>query len=541
MCNKFIMDIIDNCFQIIGYTDYKLENNNKIYDICFRNKYNLLLEKHNDTFEVIVNDNVFTHHLKRIICKEFNCVTFNQDLLFNIFEYVISIIDDPFQLCTVCAKKVNINTDKPMYCSDYCKIQYYSIFTDNIVTDLYKNDKIILEFLLQTAFFSPKSSKKELVFDPFPPMFLMNAENKDWKRIEELISKFTIEQLLVTLKIFKNDNEIILKYGKHLYGFIKFIIMSNMTRLKTSSFKSSMIMEQNDKLNNELMYFEVIHDIIKQNKFKTDSPEYLFHGSAISNWYSIMRNGLKNCSNTGLMLNGAAHGSGIYLSDSINMSYGYCTKSGKNDIYVLGVVQVIGDRESYKKTNNIFVVPQEENVLLKYIILIPNTKSLETVQKYFMTEITDEIKDGVSKFNSMSIKRVLKEFEYIQKKNPKYVVQSIDNDTKISWSILYKKEGKPDLDIQIVFTDGFPGDPPILTINKPKVKIKSNNIFDTGVICIQEISPKYWTPKIRIYDILNKLSEILDVTDYLILDNSAYDYNTVVKDYDKMLKYLNWY
>ena len=41
-----------------------------------------------------------------------------------------------------------------------------------------------------------------------------------------------------------------------------------------------------------------------------------FHGSQIENWHSILRNGIKNMSGTALQLNGAAYGSGVYISPS---------------------------------------------------------------------------------------------------------------------------------------------------------------------------------------------------------------------------------
>ena len=46
-------------------------------------------------------------------------------------------------------------------------------------------------------------------------------------------------------------------------------------------------------------------------------------GSHIENWHSIVRRGLLNASNTALQVNGAAYGSGIYLSPTATMSFGY--------------------------------------------------------------------------------------------------------------------------------------------------------------------------------------------------------------------------
>jgi poly [ADP-ribose] polymerase 6/8 len=50
---------------------------------------------------------------------------------------------------------------------------------------------------------------------------------------------------------------------------------------------------------------------------------YAFHGSAIGNWHSIFRGGLRNYSNTDKMSCGAAYGPGIYMASNASTSFGY--------------------------------------------------------------------------------------------------------------------------------------------------------------------------------------------------------------------------
>merc|ERR1712070_1011730 len=56
---------------------------------------------------------------------------------------------------------------------------------------------------------------------------------------------------------------------------------------------------------------------------KVHGSVFAFHGSPAENWHSIMRNGLKNASNTKFMMHGAAHGAGIYLATSSSTSLSY--------------------------------------------------------------------------------------------------------------------------------------------------------------------------------------------------------------------------
>lgn len=56
---------------------------------------------------------------------------------------------------------------------------------------------------------------------------------------------------------------------------------------------------------------------------KKHGSRFLFHGSGINNWYSIIRNGLRNLSNTGMMTAGAAYGEGIYAAWDFATASGY--------------------------------------------------------------------------------------------------------------------------------------------------------------------------------------------------------------------------
>ncbi len=53
----------------------------------------------------------------------------------------------------------------------------------------------------------------------------------------------------------------------------------------------------------------------------------------MENWYSILRNGLRNLSNSSLMTAGAAYGQGIYASSNYYTSQGYSARhnSGGNN------------------------------------------------------------------------------------------------------------------------------------------------------------------------------------------------------------------
>lgn len=119
----------------------------------------------------------------------------------------------------------------------------------------------------------------------------------------------------------------------------------------------------------------------------TGVPNYGFHGSMIGNWYNIFGNGIQvGGTKNGLHFNGAVYGTGIYLSNDSNLSHTYCGNTSHDNLIMMGVFQVDPSLEPYKKTNNIYVVPEPNNICLKYVILANKndfTKNTTLINKYF--------------------------------------------------------------------------------------------------------------------------------------------------------------
>lgn len=105
----------------------------------------------------------------------------------------------------------------------------------------------------------------------------------------------------------------------------------------------------------------------------------------MENWYSILRNGLRNLSNTSLMTAGAAYGAGIYASSQYGTSYGYTarynhgnkswlnTGAGLQNSFIIAVVEII-KKPGYGKDPNfgIVVVPEEDDIIIRYLFVIKN-------------------------------------------------------------------------------------------------------------------------------------------------------------------------
>lgn len=124
---------------------------------------------------------------------------------------------------------------------------------------------------------------------------------------------------------------------------------------------------------------------------ESGAANYGFHGSMIGNWYSIFGNGIKvGTKEKGIHFNGSAYGIGVYLSDDANFSLSYSgARYGSNssdNMIIMGIFQVDPSLEPYKKTTNIYVVPEPNDLCLKYIIMAPSkdiTSNYAMINEYF--------------------------------------------------------------------------------------------------------------------------------------------------------------
>ena len=125
--------------------------------------------------------------------------------------------------------------------------------------------------------------------------------------------------------------------------------------------------------------FKVTADGVAESAFVRPGqrPDYLYHGSPLSNWHSIIHNGLQVTSNTAWMTSGAVFGKGIYCSDTLMVSESYSTSGSASD-HIIGVYETYGATQ-YKKSPGYFVVPDAKLLMLRYLIWVPEGHNLHSI------------------------------------------------------------------------------------------------------------------------------------------------------------------
>jgi ubiquitin-protein ligase len=501
-----------------------------------------------------------------------------------------------YNYCFNCGAVLELSNNKFMACDksdciNICNSYYFE--NDNMITNEFQKYKdtpniTILEFIIKTAYWAISSPRREIIYDP-KPLYLENLASKMsntnttiWDLLDTFIKYFPLDKLLKIIKKCDNDSELFNRIGEIGYAFIKMTLKSNNTmifsdniinssdiynELKTTNANEDALDSVADKVIS-LTQFNVQHPQQIENVFKKAKETcYLYHGSRQENWYSIMRNGLKVGSTNKLLVNGAVYGNGIYLSDEINFSLTY---SNSNNI-VIGVCNVIGSREQWKKTNNIYVVPDEKNVLLKYLIVFPNKNNNQTdVLSYnlmkilntkFQHSIQSEQTQKQSQVSSLHVKRLMKEYKtLIQKSEDElgFKIKLKTEDNLDVWKIYIKSDGfegnpliQSDMkkynisyvELEFTFNENYPVQPPFVRIVSPRFIYRTGHITIGGSICMELLTNQGWDMTTSVSTVITYIkSAIMEGEGQIDPANykSSYDMNEAVDAYQRMLKSHGW-
>lgn len=383
------------------------------------------------------------------------------------------------------------------------------------------------------------------IFKSFPKQY--NIDDK--VNIELLISD--TEKLLIKIddfisKSFMIDSDIEFIDGSNLnlYILLKFILIT----------PNAYFTLNNNCVIDNINTYDI--DFYGESKKKFNDPKYLFHGSKIENWYSIITNGLKNYSKTKLMLNGAAHGEGIYLSNDINMSINY-TYSLVSNYNVIGVFEIeTVDYELYKKTNNIFVVPDPSKLQLIKIIVLQlknklNVNPMTEINEYYNKEIYIDKMNNLVLSSRISKKRLAREYQLIKDYdeyelilNPNNIYECKCKIFKNSFNkILQSQMTKLNIDnitLNIIFSTNYPIVPPFVHIEYPRFVLNNEFITSNGAICLELLTQNYWSSSIDLKMLILIIKLHLMDNNLIIKDSEKYNYNDAIQEFKQLSNIYYW-
>lgn len=462
---------------------------------------------------------------------------------------VMTHADSYYKMCPICLKDKLADTMILSPC-DNCIPASYSKIYGNLITDMYDKDINQFKLLLYTSL---KAIDNKQRFIPVPK-YCLSKQYEDTQIGKTEVSR-DFSYYIGHISVSQNDKELYQRIKEKEFMFLKHIILSNNTRLNYFDDSKQSVIDKTIDLwapnDTRSIVFTVQHPADKQAKFDASSDVvHMFHGSSIYNWYSIMRNGLKNYSGTALMSNGQVYGPGIYLADNIGMAMGYCRTGDEHNI--IGVVQVLNSSK-YKKTDQIYVVPEENDVLLKYLIVIKSkreTSNTIKIQDYLTKELPNTIKESIMGTIGIAMKRLNKEYDELTKRCTKltkikidktdakrsYVsdividrsdnVQTEDQSSKaylrsIRWNLKITLIGKVQkvINVDVIFPKSFPTSSCTIIcadscVQKTPMMEKNNDNLNTYTYTDPMMRYDKWRSDVKIFKILYQM--IQNIADYAI-------------------------
>ena len=315
-------------------------------------------------------------------------------LLVQVMEYARHRIPTFSEFCVICDKH-HVFASQALLKSSVCSremcafaFQQLGVGTDaaeDIATDVH-----VADLLVSIAKAAANSTRWKLIFNPYPTLFdpedatkkILHPNNKEIDKVRQIMNKIP-EVKEISQGRMKDSLE---KGSKWSYSLLQWIMSSNTSHLIRLCKE-----ERVASMSTPHQFLMVSASPAKQAQFdalkKKHKSIFAFHGSALENWHSILRNGLYNASGTAHQVNGAAYGSGIYLSPSASVSYGYSqlqvegaridSRDSKDQDFMGGtlscvaVCEVIDDQ--LKRNGDIWVQPCSDNVVTRFFFVFDNS------------------------------------------------------------------------------------------------------------------------------------------------------------------------
>lgn len=468
-----------------------------------QDKIEYYIEILSNGYIVSIIDNYLSDHVVRLL-KLKNITKITQSNLFDLYSILDSL--NLISVCTICGDPINSYGQVNCCSKTSCKCKYFELVTDNIITNCYKNDKITFDMLVLTAYACLKHPFRKDIFNPFPVNF---------KSFEDLDSKlkYKYENFKLLIDIVassKSDYELFDKINIYDYSFLKFVISSNITNLKSDLLfsKNFNIFSQTTIDNifdtNQVISFVVDQDPMINKQFEGIPVNYLFHGSSLSHWFSILRNGIKVYSGTNMQLHGQARGPGVYLSNTMatSMSYGM-DKHCASNLCVYGVFQVMKSKNNYCKGGTIYVVPDDKELVLRYVIVfnmatnVKNPILLQQIDDYFMVKKETEIQKSSINYYNARAKRIAYDIGKITKicEKENWNVINFENTNQL----MLEGNGTK---LCINYSLDYPSIPPHIWIMKTNKKIENQDLLNYGGFMNRTLSYKYWNTSTEIHKLI---------------------------------------
>jgi len=328
--------------------------------------------------------------------------------------------------CVICDKPHVFagNMLKPAVCSnELCCWSFQQLGVRADAADDIATEAEVVDLLVCMASCAVKNAgRRELIFDPFPVVFdpqdkskkVIDPEKKDFVLVQNLLNSMPSVEQMTQAVDFLSMKEKLDKASPFCYPLLQWIITSNrshIVQLPEGKHIQSMVTKHQYLLLSSPPEKEELFRKLK----KVHGSIFAFHGSSIENWHSILRKGLINASGTKFQVNGAAYGSGIYLSPHASTSFGYSriynhsiptppttvSKQGNrflnsDNVNCIAICEVIN--KDIRKNGGIWVQPDPDSVITRFFCVYTSAVGTATNCNTEDVRFNNEIQAAIDYF-----------------------------------------------------------------------------------------------------------------------------------------------
>ncbi|XP_005102137.1 protein mono-ADP-ribosyltransferase PARP6 [Aplysia californica] len=238
------------------------------------------------------------------------------------------------EFCPICDNKHDVTRQsmlKPVVCNrELCIFALETLGVSAGVTFIMNTQPEVTNLLILLTKAAVLSPRHEKILEPYPSVvnplrpnqMALCSSRKDHETLKVVLRR--LPKLHPKIASSEADIRKLLDSQHELcYPLVRWILSSNRSHI--------VLLPRDQQLNciNTPYQFLLrnsppVQDEMFRAKKESHGSVFAFHGSPLENWHSIIRHGLIVASGTDKQLHGAAHGKGIYLSPSIQLSSSYC-------------------------------------------------------------------------------------------------------------------------------------------------------------------------------------------------------------------------
>ncbi|KAI6657990.1 Poly polymerase 6 [Oopsacas minuta] len=343
--------------------------------------------------------------------------------LCQVIHYILNRVPTLNDFCVICDEThlfANGAMLKPTVCArELCSFAFQTLGVMADVADSIATGPEVVELLVAMCNAASLSNRREDILDPYPTVvdptnpkqFALHPKEKNFKKVEKAMG-FVLQELKALPTVLKDRLD---SLDQNSFPLLQWVLASNRCHIVKLSPD-----RQIKSMGTTHQFLLLSAPPAKEAEFRKlklkNKSIYAFHGSRLENWHSIMRNGLMNASGTKFQLNGAAYGSGIYLSPHASVSFGYSgihgghastadkkkgrpTMLSSQNLNCIALCEVI-DSSKIKKSGNIWVLGEADHVVTRFFFVYEDNTTgdtnFDTREDKYIKEIENAVKSLIS-------------------------------------------------------------------------------------------------------------------------------------------------